>query len=75
MAKGYTQREGIDYHEMISPIAKIATVRSLLAIASVKGWYLKQFDVHNTFLHGSLDEEVYMQRPLGYSTGLPHQVC
>ena len=76
VAKGYAQTYGIDYDETFSPVARMATVRCVIALAVAKGWSLQQMDVKNAFLHGDLQEEVYMEQPVGYEdVEHPTYVC
>jgi len=61
VAKGYAQREGVDFDEVFAPVARMETVRLLLALAAQKGWQVHHMDVKLDFLNGDLSEEVYVQ--------------
>ncbi|GKA69040.1 retrovirus-related pol polyprotein from transposon TNT 1-94 [Tanacetum coccineum] len=66
VAQGYNQQEGIDYDETYSPVAILESIRILLAIACVHDFKLYQMDMKSAFLNGFINEEVYVDQPLGF---------
>ncbi|WVZ58492.1 hypothetical protein U9M48_008764 [Paspalum notatum var. saurae] len=66
VAKGYVQRQGIDYEEVFAPVARMESVRVLLAVAAQRGWAVHHMDVKSAFLNGELAEEVYVVQPPGF---------
>jgi transposase InsO family protein len=66
VAKGYAQRQGVDFEEVFAPVARMETVRLLLALAAHSGWEVHHMDVKSAFLNGVLSEEVYVSQPPGY---------
>ena len=69
VACGQAQRAGIDFDETFSPVARYSTVRLLLACAAIRKMHLRQFDVKNAYLNGSLPEPVFMFQPEGFQDG------
>ena len=66
VARGFSQKEGIDYDEIFAPVARYTTICSIIALAASQGWNLHQMDVKTAFLHGSIKEEVYVEKPKGF---------
>ena len=76
MAKGFTQREGIDYNKIFSPVVKYKTIRIILALVSFYNLELEQLDIKTAFLHRDLDETIYMSQPEGFESKTnPSYVC
>jgi Reverse transcriptase (RNA-dependent DNA polymerase) len=75
-AQGFSQRAGIDYKETFAPVTRTESLRAICAIAAVLDLELEQVDVDTAFLHGDLEEEIYMRQPPGYvSSEYPDKVC
>ena len=66
VTKGYSYIEGIDYHEIFSPVVKLVSIHIVLALVAFLDLELEQLYVKTTFLHGDLDEEIYMEQPEGF---------
>ena len=60
MVKGFAQKKGIYFDEIFSPIVKMTSIINILSLVAVKDLHLEQLDVNTTFLHGDLEEEIYM---------------
>ena len=68
VAKGNAQKFGIDYEEVFAPIARLETIRLMLALAASGKWEVHHMDVKSAFLNGELQEEVYVQQPPGFQS-------
>ena len=66
VAKGYVQCQGVDFDEVFTPVARLETVRLLLALAASEGWPVHHMDVKSAFLNGELRENVYVAQPPGF---------
>jgi len=76
VAKGYAQREGLDYNEVFSPVVKHSSIRILFALVAQYELELDQLDVKTAFLHGDIEEEIYMSQLMGLKTiGKENMVC
>ncbi|WVZ91577.1 hypothetical protein U9M48_037728 [Paspalum notatum var. saurae] len=63
VAKGYSQIPGIDFNDIFSPVVKHSSIRMLLSLVAMHDYELEQLDVKTAFLHGELDETIYMRKP------------
>jgi hypothetical protein len=76
VVKGFSQKKGIDFDEIFSSVVKMSSIRVVLGIAATMDLEIEQLDVKTSFLHGDLEEEIYMEQPKGFIVeGKEHQVC
>ena len=76
VAKGYSKKEGVDYEDTFAPVAKLNTIRLMIALATQHKWKVHQLDVKSAFLNGDLKEEVYLVQTEGFiKKGQEDLVC
>ena len=76
VVKGFRQQYGVDFDEIFSPVVKMTTLRFLLGIVTVEDLELIQLHMKTTFLHGDLEEKIYMEQPQGFvEPGRERLVC
>ncbi|KMQ81362.1 retrotransposon ty1-copia subclass, partial [Lasius niger] len=76
VAKGYNQKYGQDYDETFAPVVKYTTIRAFLAAAAYKNMIVKHIDIKTAFLHGELQEEIFMKQPENIiNEGNEEKVC
>jgi hypothetical protein len=76
VVKGFAQKKGIDFDEMFSFVVKMTSIRTILSLVVVEDLHLEQLDVKTSFLHGDLEEDIYMQQSHGYEVkGKEYLVC
>lgn len=76
VAQGCRQEYGVDYVETFAPVARLSSIRAVLALVAHHDWELHQMDVRSAYLNGDLDEEIYMKQPTGYvEEGKEGYVC
>lgn len=76
VAKRFQQDLGINFVDTFSPVARMTTVRLILALTVALNWPIRQLDINNAFLNGVLQEEVYIWQPKGFANlNYPHHVC
>ena len=76
VVKGFGQKKGIDFDEIFSPVVKMSSIRVVLSLTASLDLELEQLDVKTDFLHGDLNEEIYMSQPEGFEVkGKEHMVC
>jgi hypothetical protein len=76
VARGFSQVEGVDYDETFAPVARYTSIRAVISIAAEMGWKIHQMDVKTAFLNGLIEEEVYIEQPLGFEVhGRESHVC
>ena len=68
VARGFSQKEGIDYEETFAPVVRYTSIRSILALDTIMKCKIHQMDVKTTLLNGVIVEEVYVEQPLGFET-------
>jgi len=66
VARGFSQKVGVDYDEIFAPVARYTSIKIIIVIASVMGWKLHQMDVKIAFLNGVVEEELYIEQPQGF---------
>ena len=68
VARGFSQKEGIDYEDTFAPLVSYTSIRSILALDAVLKWNIHKMYVKTTFLNGVVKGEVYLEQPLGFET-------
>lgn len=76
VARGFLQKLGIEFNEVYAPVARLETIRVVVAIATYKGWKMHQLDIKSTFFNGLLNKETYVQQPPSFKIkGQEMKVC